>query len=217
MRHQKGSNMLDFQGLVLFLGAVTLLLLSPGPSMMFVVSHGFKYGWRGGIAAAMGIGLADLALTFLTAVGITGLIAAWPPSFDLIRYVGAVYLLWMAWKALRPNGSASPTETALTPLKSVLLRATLNSLLNPKALLFFIVFLPQFVVPARGHITEQLFVLGCLLTVLAFAFHAVLGAFGGSIGRAMAKPGRYSRLGDWGLAGVFSLLAARLIIMQRPT
>lgn len=209
--------MLDAQGLVLFLGAVTLLLLSPGPSMMFVVSHGFKYGWHGGMAAAMGIALADLILTLLTAIGVTGIIAAWPPSFDLIRYAGAVYLMFMAWKALRPNSTGKPQETALTPLRWVLLRAILNSLLNPKALLFFIVFLPQYVVPAKGMIAEQLFLLGSLLTLLAFVFHAVLGLFSGSIGRALAKPGRYSRIGDWGLAGVFGLLAARLIIMQRPT
>lgn len=65
-------------------------------------------------------------------------------------------------------------------------------------------------------VAQQLFLLGSLLTLLALVFHSVLGLFGGTIGRALAKPGRYSRVGDWGLAGVFGLLAARLVIMQRP-
>jgi threonine/homoserine/homoserine lactone efflux protein len=208
--------MLDLQTLLLFTGAVMLLLISPGPSMAFVLSHGFSCGWRGGMAAACAIAVADLILTVLTATGVTGLVAAWPPSFDIIRYSGALYLLWMAWKAL---GSRSPGQaTAGEPLAltTVFTRALFNSLLNPKALLFFLVFLPQFVVPEKGHIAEQIMLLGAVLTLLAWMFHALLGAFSGVFQRLLSGDGRFSRLQPRVLASVLALLALRLAVMSRP-
>ncbi|MDH4609077.1 LysE family translocator [Pseudomonas sp. BN102] len=208
--------MVDPEMLVVFAGAVVLLLISPGPNMVFVLSHGMHYGWRGGLAAALGISLADLLLTLLTVAGVTGLIAAWPPSFDIIRYCGAVYLLWMAYRTLKSNGMPEKATCEKAPLKAVFISATLNSLLNPKALLFFIVFLPQFVTPAKGMIAEQLLLLGGVLTLLAFIFHAGLGFFGGTVGRAIAGRGRFFSVQKWGLASVFGLLAIRLVVMSRP-
>lgn len=208
--------MFDLQTLMLFIGAVSLLLLTPGPNMAFVVSHGISHGWRGGVAAALGVSAADLSLSVLTATGITGLVAAWPPSFDIIRYCGALYLLWMAWKALQdpaPGAAGAATQTAL---KAIFLRATLNSLLNPKALLFFIVFLPQFVVPAKGMIAQQLLLLGGLLTLLALAFHIVLGLSGGSISRGLSRSAKYARLQSRILASVLGVLAVRLLLLARP-
>lgn len=208
--------MLDPQTLVVFTGAVMLLLISPGPSMAFVMSHGFSCGWRGGMAAAFGIAAADLVLTVLTATGITGLVAAWPPSFDIIRYSGALYLLWMAYKALVSRSTGSAFKGSAVPLKTIFVRAMLNSLLNPKALLFFLVFLPQFVVPAKGLIAQQILILGAVLTLLAWVFHAVLSAFGGAFQRQSSGSGRFARLQPRLLASVLALLAVRLVVMSRP-
>lgn len=108
--------MIDLTSLWIFVGAVVLLLLSPGPNMAFVISHGVSYGWRGGVAAGLGIGLADLLLTALTATGITTLVASWPPSFELIRYAGVLYLLWLAFKTLLQS---SATRAASAPLEAL--------------------------------------------------------------------------------------------------
>ncbi|CAK9888769.1 LysE family translocator [Pseudomonas fluorescens] len=207
--------MLDMQTLLIFSAAVTLLLLSPGPNMAFVISHGVSMGWRGGLAAALGISLADLLLTALTASGVTALIAAWPPSFDIIRYCGAVYLLWMAFKLLQPRKAGMGEGRRETSLAAVLLAAMLNSLLNPKALLFFIVFLPQFVVPAKGAVAQQL-LLGLVLSMIALVFHVLLGACGGVLSRRFCGKGRMARLQPRLLASVLALLALRLVLMQRP-
>ncbi|WP_122664316.1 LysE family translocator [Pseudomonas viridiflava] len=208
--------MIDLQTLSLFCGAVMLLLITPGPNMAFVMSHGFTYGWRGGLAVALGISAADAVLTVLTATGVTGLVAAWPPSFDIIRYVGAVYLLWMAWKALQGGKLGESHIDNQVSLRTVFVRAMLNSLLNPKALLFFIVFLPQFVTPSKGMIAEQLILLGLVLTAIAFVFHAALGAFGGTIKRWFAGKKRLGRLQPRLLASVLALMAVRLMVMSRP-
>ena len=175
--------MIDLATLAVFCGAVLLLLLSPGPNMAFVISHGVSHGWRGGFACALGIGVADLLLTALTASGVTALVASWPPSFDLIRYAGVVYLLWLVFKTLQKSPRLDTAHVHREPLGRVCVQAMLNSLLNPKALLFFVVFLPQFVRPQAGSIAVQLLVLGGVLTVIAAVFHGLLGAFGGALCR----------------------------------
>ena len=208
--------MLDLSTLTLFCGAVLLLLVTPGPNMAFVMSHGFSYGWRGGLAVALGISAADAVLTILTATGVTGLVAAWPPSFDIIRYLGAIYLLWMAWKALQTGKPGSSVIDPQVSMRGIFVRAMLNSLLNPKGLLFFIVFLPQFVDPAKGMIAQQLIVLGLVLTLLAFIFHTVLGVCGGTLSRWFSGRTRLARLQPRILASVLTLMAVRLMVMSKP-
>lgn len=211
--------MIDLATLAVFCGAVLLLLLSPGPNMAFVISHGVSHGWRGGIACALGIGVADLLLTALTASGVTALVASWPPSFDLIRYAGVVYLLWLVFKTLQKSPRLDTAHVHREPLGRVCVQAMLNSLLNPKALLFFVVFLPQFVRPEAGSIAVQLMVLGGVLTVIAAVFHGLLGAFGGALSRFFAGRPSCAWLQRWWLATVLTVLtvlAVRLAVMSRP-
>lgn len=207
--------MISLSTLATFSIAVLLLLCSPGPNMAFVMTCGMQYGVRGGVAAALGIGAADIILTLLTACGITAIITAWPPSFDLIRYAGAVYLLWMAYKALRNSASAIPATAQAVPLRTVFARSCLNSLLNPKALLFFMVFLPQFVDAKAGMVTQQLLLLGLTLTIISSVFHALLGSFGHVIRHALTRHAKAAQLQARILAAVLSLLALRLLLLTR--
>ncbi|MCY7260294.1 LysE family translocator [Pseudomonas protegens] len=207
----------DLSTLSIFLGAVLLLLLSPGPNMAFVISHGAAYGWRGGVASGLGIGAADIGLTLLTATGVTAVVASWPPAFDLLRYAGVAYLLWLAWKALAGNGALNLVDAVRVPLSTVFVRALYNSLLNPKALLFFMVFLPQFVRPDHGSIALQLIVLGLLLTLVSGIFHTSLGIFGALLTRSFSgTTARFARLQSWLLAAVLLALALRLALLARP-
>jgi threonine/homoserine/homoserine lactone efflux protein len=208
--------MVELSTLLLFAGAVLLLLMSPGPNMAFVIAHGASYGWRGGVVAALGIGAADLVLTALTAAGLTAAIAQWPPSFDLIRWAGAFYLLWMAWKAIRVRAGLPLHSTIQASLMSVFIRAMLNSLLNPKALLFFMVFLPQFVVRGSSPVAQQILMLGLVLTLIATFFHVALGLVGGIIRGYASHKGESAKWQSRGLAFVLVLLAVRLAFTSRP-
>ena len=206
--------MIESTTLLVFAGAVLMLMLSPGPSMAFVVAHGVAFGWRGGMAAAAGIAVADLVLTVLTAAGVTTFISRWPRSFDLLRFGGAMYLLWMAWNTLRKPDVLTAREAGQTTLSGVARRAMLNSLLNPTALLFFIVFLLQFADVSRGQVWLQLLVLELVLPTIAIAFHAGLGALGGSAARLYTwRPGA-ARWHSCGLALVLLFLAARLMAIS---
>ena len=208
---------MDTGTLPLFVLAVLALFASPGPNMAFVLSHGLAHGVRGGFAAAIGISAADLVHTLCAATGVTALVAAWPPSFDVLRYAGALYLLWLAWQALRPGAARGKVQAQPAGFARIVRMALLNNLVNPKALLFFMVFLPQFVNPAHGHVTLQLLVLGVLLSVMALVFNTVLGAFSGQIGRRLqARPGAAGFQRGL-LAFVMAGLALRLLFLDRPS
>jgi threonine/homoserine/homoserine lactone efflux protein len=208
--------MIDLSTLSVFLVAVLVLFLSPGPNMAFVLSHGIAHGPRGGFAAALGITAADLVLTILTAMGITAVVAAWPPAFDVLRYIGALYLIRLAIQAIRSPGKAVITNRGDASMLRIFRMAMLNSLLNPKALLFFMVFLPQFVDPGRGSVVLQLAVLGVTLSTAALFFNIVLGAFSGQIGLFLNRSPRAAKFQSHLLAGVMVALAVRLLLLDRP-
>lgn len=201
--------------LALFMFAVLMLMLSPGPNMAFVLSHGVAHGPRGGLAAALGISCADLVLTLLSASGVTALVAAWPPSFDLLRYLGALYLLWLALQALRSPAAGLPARQTQAALSRIFFRAMLNSLLNPKALLFFLVFLPQFVQASRGSLAWQLAQLGVTLSLMALGFNALLGYFSGRIGSLLQGQPALAKWQGSLLAVVMLALAIRLLSLEQ--
>lgn len=206
----------DATNLYLFVVATLLLLIVPGPNMAFVTSHAVAHGWRAGFAAALGITLADLLLTVMVSAGLGALVMSWAPAFDVLRWAGACYLLWLAWQALKTPPADGDAQPALASLRKVFIRATLNSLLNPKALLFFMVFLPQFVTVGTRSVTLQLMVLGVLLALIALIFHALLGVCAGRLHGCLRGDMIARRLGTYGFAAVMMALAGRLLVLNRP-
>jgi threonine/homoserine/homoserine lactone efflux protein len=208
--------MIGIATLSLFLLAVLALFLSPGPNMAFVLSHGVAHGPRGGFAAAIGISAADLVHTLFAATGVTALVAAWPPSFDVLRYAGALYLVWLAVQALRSGGQRQNAHAQPAGFGRIVRMALLNNLVNPKALLFFMVFLPQFVDPARGSVALQLVQLGVVLSMAALAFNTLLGACSGQVGRWLQRRPGAEKFQRTLLALVMVGLAIRLLMLDRP-
>ncbi|MEJ8858561.1 LysE family translocator [Variovorax robiniae] len=208
--------MIDLATWGLFGVALLALFASPGPNMAFVLSHGVAHGPRGGFAAALGISAADLVHTLCAATGVTALVAAWAPAFDLLRWLGALYLLWLAWQALRHGAALPDASDRAGSFGRIVRQAWLNNLVNPKALLFFMVFLPQFVDPARGSVAVQLVVLGVVLALAALLFNTVLGACSGQVGRWLRRGPKASPWPGRMLAAVMFGLAMRLLLLDRP-
>ncbi len=202
--------------LAMFAGAVMLLMLSPGPNMTFVIAHAASLGRRGGLAAAAGIAMADIWLTAVSAAGLGVLIAAWPWAFDLLRIAGALYLLRLAYLAWTRPAAFVPTRAGSAALAAVCGRAALNSLLNPKALLFFVAFLPGFTDPSRGSLALQLTLLGLTLTAIAAIFHSVLALVSDAVIRAAVTPLRRVEWLSRVLAIVFVALSVRFLAMEAP-
>jgi len=202
------------QTYALFLVAVLALLVTPGPNMMFVLASGAAHGWRGGFAAALGIGAVDLIFTLLCASGLAALLAAYPAAFEAVRWIGAAYLLHLAYGCARVamRGGGAVTETASTQGRAVFLRGLGSNLANPKAILFFLVFIPQFVDAARGAVVTQFVLLGASLALVGVLFHGTLGAVGAAGASLIRGQGKMKRR-LYGLqAAVFILIAARLLV-----
>lgn len=206
----------DTTNLYLFIAAALMLLIVPGPNMAIVSSHAVAHGWRAGLAAALGITLADVLMSIMVSAGLGAMVMSWAPAFDLLRWVGACYLMWLAWQALKTTPADTDTLATQASFRKIVARATLNSLLNPKALLFFMVFLPQFVTVGASSVTSQLMFLGLLLALIALIFHSLLGVCAGRLHGRLSKGTISKRLGAYGFAAVMAALAARLLVLNRP-
>lgn len=161
--------MLDTSTLVPFVLASALLVLIPGPAVMYIVSTGISRGRRAAFASVLGIETGAMVHVAAAAVGASALVASSTIAFSILKSAGAVYLFYLGWKTLRSRDSAlepaSPTESS--PWRSFA-RGMLVNALNPKVALFFLAFIPQFVRPGQGAVALQFLLLGAIFIAVAF-------------------------------------------------
>lgn len=208
--------MLSAAQVLAFLAAAVLLTASPGPDNLMVLSMGISRGRRQGIAFGLGCALGCISHTLLAVLGVSALVAASPLAFSALKWAGGAYLIWLGIQALRSRGGplAAPGRTMDEPLLKLFLKGMFANAINPKVVLFFLSFLPQFVVPAQGQLPLQLGLLGLIFTAQAAVLFSLLGFFAGSIGAWLT---RRPSAGLWldRLAGaVFVGLGLRLIIAR---
>jgi threonine/homoserine/homoserine lactone efflux protein len=203
-----------FPQLAAFVAASVAVTVSPGPDNLMVLGLGMSRGRAAGIAFGLGCGLGCLSHTLLAVVGVGALVAASPLAFTLLRVAGGLYLAWLGLQCLRSRGgSRVPQAEAGGPgLRALFLRGVMANAINPKVILFFLSFLPQFVSPRGGPVSAQLAVLGVVFTAQAALLFALLGAFAGTVGQWL---NRRPAAGLWldRIAGlIFIGLGLRLIV-----
>jgi len=210
---------LSWSVLLSFLGTVLVIQLVPGPGMLFIVANGIAGGRRAGIAAAFGAATGVVVQTAAAAAGLSALFAAAPAAFDVVRFAGVAYLAWLAVKHWRSSGlQLAPEDGAVLPERSarrVFVRALLNNLANPKVIVFFIAFLPQFVVPAAGNVHVQLAILGLVFMLVGLVVDVAIGCMAGHIGALLRKRAGVSKLLDRVVGTIFGALAVRLALQRR--
>ena len=155
--------------LLLFIAAGLLLNLTPGPDVLYIVTHALKSGARAGVVAAFGITAGCFVHIFAAAAGISALLAASATAFTVLKWIGAAYLVWVGLRMLRssaPPALAIESRPARPPgaaeLKTIFLRGFATNALNPKVALFFLAFLPQFIGPSIENKTLAFLLLGLL-------------------------------------------------------
>ena len=199
-----------------FLSAALLITISPGPDNLMVLSVGVSRGRRQGIAFGIGCALGCLSHTVLAAIGVSALIAASPLAFGALKLVGGAYLVWLGIGALRSRGGARVASAGLPDesLGRLFAKGLVANAINPKVVLFFLSFLPQFVVAERGDASWQTAQLGLLFTAQAMVLFSLLGYFSGAVGTWI---NRHPGAGMWmdRVAGaVFVGLGLKLIISR---
>jgi threonine/homoserine/homoserine lactone efflux protein len=196
--------------------ACFVLFITPGPDMSFQLAKTLVGGRRAGIAAATGAALGLIVHSLLAAFGLSALVAASPSMFLVLKIVGAAYLLWLAIDAIRRGSSLSVAAEGAPPMppwRTLALGIGVN-LTNPKVVLFFVTFLPQFIDATDPHAGAKLLFLGIYFVVLSYplALLLVLGAER-LVGTIKQRP-RLLRAIDWLFAGIFSAFAVRIIATQ---
>jgi len=167
----------------LFLVASALLTIAPGPDIIYVLTRGIAQGTRAGIAAALGFASGCIFHTVLAAVGIAALIRASDVAFNLVRYAGAAYLVWIGIQALRHRSSFSVEGAGeQRALGAIYRQSVIGNMLNPKVTLFFLAFLPQFVDMQAGHVGTQMALLGAIFMVQTIVIFGAVAIFSGWIG-----------------------------------
>jgi threonine/homoserine/homoserine lactone efflux protein len=206
----------DTSTLLTYAIASVLLFITPGPDMSLWLSRTIVSGRKAGWAAMAGTNIGCIVHTLLAAFGVSALIAASATAFTVLKIVGAVYLLWLAIDAIRNGSSLNvKTENALqaSKLSSFILGITVN-LTNPKVVLFFITFLPQFVSAGDPHVTGKLLFLGLFFVLINIPLAiAMIWAAERLVHWLKARP-RVLRGIDFSFAGVFAFFAIRIAFTQ---
>ena len=197
-----------------FVAASVLLALTPGPDMALYLARTFGGGRSHGFAALVGAMCGVIVHTFAAALGLSALIAASARAYEAVKIVGALYLLYLAWGALR-RGAALKLEAgggAAGTLGGSYMTGLLINLANPKIILFFVTFLPQFIDAGDPNPGRKLFVLGFSFIVIGgLVSAAIIAVAERFVAAARANP-RAVRWFDYGFAGLMSAFAARLIL-----
>ena len=196
--------------------ACLVLFITPGPDMSLFLARTVTGGRAAGIAAFTGASLGCIVHSLLAAFGLSALIAASPTAFLVLKVVGALYLLWLAVDAVRNGSSLNVRAEPSRPVSfwpTLALGLTVN-LTNPKVVLFFVTFLPQFVDASDPHAAAKLLFLGIYFVVATFPL-GVLMILGAErvVGALKSRP-RVLRAIDWLFAGVFSAFAVRILTTQ---
>ncbi len=207
--------MLNQAQLPLFVFAATLLALTPGPDILTVIARGISQGRKAAIIAALGFALGCFNHTLILVLGIAALVKASPLAFSIIKYLGAIYLAYIGIQMIRQRKHTLTLKANLeTNLKKIFLQSILANLLNPKVILFFLAFLPQFVSPPLGHESMQLLFLGIIFMLICLAVFMLVAFMAGTVGERLREhPRIFAAL--QGLTGVFLIgLGARLALQE---
>ncbi|MEQ5778327.1 LysE family translocator [Thalassospira sp. NFXS8] len=208
--------LIPLETLLVFIPTALALNMTPGNDMLFCLGQGIKSGPRAGLAASFGISTGALVHTLLAGLGLAALLAAHPVAFQMLRWAGISYLVWLAFQAFRNrNDTLKATETRKGSAIRAWRDGIVVNLLNPKIIVFVLAFLPQFVDPARGSVLLQFLLLGVILNIGGTIINCLVGGFAGKLGQFLARSARIARTFQVFTGCVFLTLAAKLAFDQK--
>ncbi|MBZ6076822.1 LysE family translocator [Microvirga puerhi] len=182
----------------LFVIASAVLLLTPGPAVLYIVARSVQQGRAAGLVSVLGIHLGTIVHITAAAVGLSALVVSSALAFAIVKYLGAAYLIWMGIRTLmaRDADPGAPKVTA-EPLKRIFRDGFVVNLFNPKTAIFFLAFLPQFVDPARGALHWQILILGLTFMGLGILSDGMFALVAGAAGGFLRRNSRFLRLQRW--------------------
>jgi threonine/homoserine/homoserine lactone efflux protein len=209
--------MIDAASLSAFALVSLGMVLTPGPNMIYLVSRSICQGRGAGLISLGGVALGFVFYVFSAALGITALLLAVPYAYDALRFGGALYLLWLAFQAIRPGGSSPFQVQQLAPdsPRKLFLMGFFTNLLNPKIAILYLSLLPHFIVPENGSVLLQSLQLGLVQTVISVSVNGLIVLTAGSIAVFLGRHPLWLVVQRWLMATVLAGLAVRMATEAR--
>ncbi|MET1413753.1 LysE family translocator [Roseibium sp. HPY-6] len=204
---------LDWQTIWLFGIASFALAVTPGPDMILVAARSAAQGQTAGLVTQFGISAGSIIHAVILALGLSQLFLAVPYAYDLVRYLGAAYLLYLAWQAFTSSESASAKTAARKQLslRVIFRQGLITNLLNPKVALFYLALFPQFLAPEKGYVGIQILLLAIIFVAIDLVVHAVVIWLAGSARSLSRNKWAFAKWSRYFLGLVFGGLAAKLV------
>jgi threonine/homoserine/homoserine lactone efflux protein len=209
--------MISISDLAVFAGAALLMVLTPGPNMIYLISRSICQGRSAGFISLAGVIAGFFVHMFAAAIGLTALFMAVPLAYEALKWAGAAYLLYIAWQAVKP-GARSPFEAKDLPIDSstkLLSMGFFTSVLNPKIAVFYLSIFPQFVSPEHGSVFMQSVILGVTQITISGTVNALIVVFSGGLALWFAKNPTWLALQRYVMGFVLGALAIRLAMEER--
>lgn len=185
--------MIDQHLFLIFLAAALVLAICPGPGVMYVLARTLSGGHREGVSSCLGTFVGGLAHVLAAALGISAILATSAAAFTLLKYAGAIYLIWIGIRIIQTRHTSLDDTRSSASSLHVFRQGVLTELLNPKTALFFLSFLPQFVSPAIGHVVLQLLLLGVVSVALNTTVDLMVVMLATPLGRRLATNVQFRR------------------------
>jgi threonine/homoserine/homoserine lactone efflux protein len=209
--------MIPLSDLLLFAAAALIMVLTPGPNMIYLVSRSICQGRAAGVISLFGVIAGFLVHILAAAIGLTALFMAVPFGYEALKWAGALYLGWLAWQAIKP-GAASPFEPQQLPADSprkLFLMGFLTNLLNPKVAVFYMALFPQFIDPERGSVFVQSLVLGATQMSVSFTVNLLIALSAARIASWFARNPLWLAMQRYLMGFVLAALALRLVFEEK--
>ncbi|MGZ4128328.1 MAG: LysE family translocator [Actinomycetota bacterium] len=193
--------------IAVFAGTSAIVTLIPGPAVLYIVTRGMDHGRRGGLASALGVNAGIIVHVAAAVLGLSVLLASSAAAFDVVKYAGAAYLIYVGIRRLLDREEVPTADAA--PVRShrrLFSQGVIVSILNPKLALFFVAFLPQFVDRAQGNVRLQLLVFGLVFQAVALITDSSYGLLAGTVGRALRARRGYARAERYVAGGIYVAL-----------
>jgi threonine/homoserine/homoserine lactone efflux protein len=194
----------EWSSLGLFVLAALVLLLTPGPAVLYIVTRSIDQGRRAGLVSVAGVHVGTLAHILAAAVGLSALLAASATAFSVVKYLGAAYLVYIGVRRLLDRGLPAVVGAGEPRrLRRAFVDGVIVNVLNPKTALFFLAFLPQFVTVARGHVGQQIVWLGVVFVLLGAITDSLYALTAGSAARWVRGQPRFLATERWVSGGLY--------------
>ena len=207
----------EITSLIAFAAIALGMVLTPGPNMVYLVSRSISQGRTAGLISLGGVALGFVFYMLCAAFGITAFVMAVPYAYDTLRFLGAVYLLYLAWQALRPGGRSvfQVRDLPKDSPRRLFAMGFLTNLLNPKIAVMYLSLLPQFIQPAHGSVLAQSLVLGTTQIAISVSVNAMIAVAAGSVAAFLGSRPTWLRVQRWLMGTVLAALALRLATEAR--